>query len=69
MADAVLIMQALCNPSQYVIAPENVESADIVNKGDGITPLDALAIQMININLLNESDLPVTSEELISFMN
>lgn len=64
LADAVLIMQALANPAEFVITPECAELADVVNKGDGLTPMDSLAIQMINIELLNASDLPITSEQL-----
>ena len=69
VADAVFIMQSLSNPSEYVLTPENAESADVVNKGDGITTMDALAIQMVDIGLLNAEDLPVTSEQIENLMN
>ena len=64
VADAVFIMQFLSNPNEYILTPENASSADIVNKGDGVTAIDALAIQMIGIGLLTASDLPVTSAQL-----
>ena len=64
VADAVFIMQFLSNPNEYILTPENASSADIVNKGDGVTAMDALAIQMIGIGLLTASDLPVTSAQL-----
>ncbi|MDE6425495.1 MAG: hypothetical protein K2K89_05075 [Ruminococcus sp.] len=68
VADAVLIMQALANPEEFSITKECAEAADVVNKGDGITSMDALAIQMIDINLLSIEDLPITSEELQEIM-
>lgn len=68
IADAVFIMQSLSNPAEYKLTPENAENADIVNKGDGITSMDALAVQMMDINLLRAEDLPVTSEQLESLM-
>ncbi|MDE6425494.1 MAG: dockerin type I repeat-containing protein [Ruminococcus sp.] len=68
VADAVLIMQALSNPEEFSITKECAEAADVVNKGDGITSMDALAIQMIDINLLSIEDLPITSEKLQEIM-
>ena len=64
VADAVLIMQALSNPSEYKISEDCLEPADVVNKGDGVTSIDALAIQMIGINLLTVDDFPITTEKL-----
>ena len=64
VADAVLIMQAISNPNEFQIKAENVDAADVVNHGDGVTTMDALAIQMIDINLLKIEDLPTTSEKL-----
>ena len=66
ISDAVLIMQALANPSDFKI--KNVDAADVVDHGNGITPKDALAIQMIGINLLSEEDLPTTSEKIDSLL-
>ena len=64
VADAVFIMQALSNPSEYKISEYCLEIADVVNKGDGVTSMDALAIQMIGINLLTADDFPITTEQL-----
>lgn len=69
IADSVLIMQALSNPNEFTLTPENVSSADVVDKGNGLTSMDALAIQMVCIDLLQESDLPVTSEYINSLIN
>ncbi|MDE6425772.1 MAG: cellulase family glycosylhydrolase [Ruminococcus sp.] len=66
VADAVLIMQAISNPDEFQIKAENVDAADVVNHGDGVTTMDALAIQMIDINLLKIEDLPTTAEKLES---
>ncbi|MDE6425496.1 MAG: hypothetical protein K2K89_05080 [Ruminococcus sp.] len=68
VADAVLIMQSLSNPSEFTITKECADAADVINKGDGITSMDALAIQMIDINLLSIEDLPMTSEKLQELM-
>ncbi|MBD5158912.1 MAG: cellulose 1,4-beta-cellobiosidase, partial [Ruminococcus sp.] len=64
LADAVLIMQSLSNPETYTIDEKYKACADTVNHGDGITPSDALAIQLVGLKLLNENDLPTTSEKI-----
>lgn len=68
VADAVLIMQTLSNPSDYKLSETAKISADVVNAGDGVTAQDALAIQMLGIDLLKERDLPTTTEVIISLM-
>ena len=53
MSDAVLIMQALANPSKYGekgtdethISAQGIKNADTYGDNDGMTNLDALAIQ------------------------
>ena len=53
MADAVLIMQSLANPSKYKI-PENCKDrADVYQKGTGITNMDALEIQKYMVGLVD----------------
>ena len=60
LADAVLIMQALANPSRYGtngdsdkhITAEGMKNADCCNSGDGVTNNDALAIQKYCLNLI-----------------
>ncbi|MBD5158913.1 MAG: DUF5620 domain-containing protein [Ruminococcus sp.] len=64
LSDAVLIMQAFTNPSTYKLTAEQVSAADIVDQGGGLTPNDALAIQLIGIKLLDKSALPITSDEI-----
>ena len=61
VADAVLIMQALANPSKYgadgtdtqKITAKGLANADCCNTGDGVTNLDALAIQKYKLNLID----------------
>lgn len=65
IADAVLIMQMLSNPNDYQLSEEALVLADVVGKGDGVTAQDALAIQMVGINLLSASDFPI--DELPQF--
>lgn len=65
LPDAVLIMQAIGNPDKYglngsdpsAITEQGMLNADCNLPGDGITNLDALAIQKFCINLIPE--LPV----------
>ncbi len=59
VADAVLIMQALSNPDEYKLTENGSKNADVVGNGDGVTTKDALAIQMIDINLIKVEDLPL----------
>lgn len=60
LADAVLIMQSLSNPNEYQLTEQGGINADVCNRGDGITPMDALVIQEVEINNLSINDLPVT---------
>ncbi|MDE6781781.1 MAG: glycoside hydrolase family 9 protein [Ruminococcus sp.] len=66
LADAVLIMQALSNPDEYKLSETAQKNADVVDVGDGVSPKDALAIQLIDLQKFNESDLPLTSDQLNS---
>lgn len=50
MADVVLIMQSMANPDKYKLSALGRFNADIYNTGDGVTLMDAQAIQ---VKLLN----------------
>ena len=63
IADAVLIMQSLANSDEYSISEQGKLNADVIDN-DGITAKDALVIQMVMADTLNESDLPTTSEKI-----
>ncbi|MBR1823320.1 MAG: carbohydrate-binding domain-containing protein, partial [Ruminococcus sp.] len=62
MADAVLIMQSMANPSAYSptgsnenhITAKGQDNADVSSRGDGITNKDALAVQKKLLNLIPE---------------
>lgn len=59
IADAVLIMQSLANPNEYKLTTQGQLNADVVGKGDGITTKDALTIQYVDIQMINQADLPL----------
>lgn len=62
LSDAVLIMQYLSNPSKYGekgsdkghMTEQGKINADVAGKGDGVTNLDALAIQRYQLKLIDE---------------
>lgn len=54
LADAVLIMQFLANPSKYQITGQGKRNGDVNMSGDGITSSDAFAIQKFVLKLINE---------------
>jgi len=58
ISDAVLIMQSITNPSEYKLSETGKANSDVVGN-DGITNIDALAIQMIDAKLVNQADLPL----------
>ena len=68
LADAVLIMQSIANPTVYGtngtdknhITEKGLDNADVSNRGDGVTNKDALAIQK---HLLGLCDLPESVKE------
>ena len=62
ISDAVLIMQSQSNPEKYIITPQGLKNADCVDNPKGVTPTDALAIQMVEAKTLKASQLPTTSE-------
>ncbi|MDE6538823.1 MAG: glycoside hydrolase family 9 protein [Ruminococcus sp.] len=68
VSDAVLIMQSLSNPTDYKLSEIGAKCADVVDNGSGVTAMDALAIQMIGINLITENDLPTTTEKITSLV-
>lgn len=64
IADSVAIMQAMINPDSYKLKRQNRWNADVVDRGDGLTTKDAVAIQMVLANIITYEDLPITSEEI-----
>ncbi|MCM1506503.1 MAG: glycoside hydrolase family 9 protein [Ruminococcus flavefaciens] len=66
LADAVLIMQALSNPNEYKISEQGQKNGDVVDNGNGITPIDALAIQYVDLEIITTDVFPMTSDALNS---
>ena len=62
LGDAVLIMQAIANPSKFGekgtdkqhITAQGIKNADVVGNGDGMTNNDALGIQRYKLALVKE---------------
>ncbi|HRU96645.1 MAG TPA: leucine-rich repeat protein [Ruminococcus sp.] len=57
LGDALAILQYIANSSKYPLSEEAIKQADVYNTGDGITPMDALAIQQYDAGLIDS--LPV----------
>ncbi|MCM1505779.1 MAG: glycoside hydrolase family 9 protein [Ruminococcus flavefaciens] len=69
LADAVLIMQCLSNPNNYKLTEQGEKNADCVDIGNGVTAKDALAIQLVDLQLTDASEFPITSEKLDSLLS
>ncbi|HPY85021.1 MAG TPA: glycoside hydrolase family 9 protein [Ruminococcus flavefaciens] len=48
LSDALLILQYVANSKKYPITDEGIKNADVFNRGDGITAMDALSIQKLD---------------------
>ncbi|MDE5583485.1 MAG: glycoside hydrolase family 9 protein [Ruminococcus sp.] len=62
--DCVLIMQSIANPDKYSLTEQGAVNADVIDKGDGVTNSDALAVQYIESRTISSDDLPMTAKEL-----
>ncbi len=60
IADATLILQYLTNKDEYKLTDLGMLNADCANNGDGVTALDALAIQKMDAGIYKQSEFPVT---------
>lgn len=58
ISDAVIVMQALANPDDYQLTEQAKVCADVVGN-DGVTTSDALAIQMVVSNQIDQNDFPL----------
>lgn len=52
IADATAIVQALGNEDEYALSEEGKNNADVYNRGDGVSGMDAVSIQKIEAGLL-----------------
>ena len=57
MADVVIIMQSLANPNKYQLTGKAAKAADVYGN-DGVTTLDALAIQKHLLKLIDTLPVP-----------
>ena len=56
LADAVLIMQNIANPTKYKITQQGKLNGDVDENGDGITPNDAFKIQQFVLGIISALD-------------
>ena len=54
ISDAVSILQYLANNEKYPLSEQEIINADCCNKGDGITGLDAAAIQKLDAGIIDK---------------
>ncbi len=54
LADALSILQYTANSRKYPLSEKAVVSADVYDNGDGITPMDALAIQQKDARIITK---------------
>ena len=69
LSDAVAILQYIANRDKYPLSAKAVLNADCVDHGDGVTGMDALALKLIDANMLKAEDLPVTSQKIQECIN
>lgn len=54
IADATAILQAIGNPDKYALSENGAGNADVYNRGDGLTALDAISIQKFDAKLIDK---------------
>ena len=54
VSDAVAILQYIGNKDKYHLDQTALDNADVYNRGDGVTPRDALSIQKLDAGLIAE---------------
>ena len=69
ISDAVLIMQSIANPDEFKISEQGKLNGDVVDNGNGLTNIDALAIQYVEIKTFTSSIFPMLSSELEKYQN
>lgn len=52
-SDAVAILQYLGNRDKYMLTDTGKDNADVFNRGDGVTAMDALTIQRFDAGVIN----------------
>ena len=64
ISDTVLIMQSISNPTEFKVTEKGIRNGDVVDNGDKLTNMDALAIQMTEAKLISVKDFPTTSDTI-----
>ncbi len=54
IADATAIFQAIGNPDKYSLSENGENNADVYDRGDGITAMDAMSIQKYDAKMITE---------------
>ena len=52
LADALVILQYVANSQKYNLSEEALRNADVFDNGDGVTAMDALAIQQLDAKMI-----------------
>ena len=64
ISDAVAILQSVANSSKYGLSKQGALNADCVDNGNGVTGQDAAGVQLIDAQVISQSDLPIKSSQL-----
>ena len=65
ISDAVAILQSVANSSKYALKEQGSLNADVVDNGNGVTGQDAVAIQLIDAEIIKQTDLPLSLDEFV----
>ena len=60
LGDVLAVLQYVANEEKYPLTEEGINNADVYLRGDGITSMDAVAIQEVDTGLRTEDSLPVS---------
>ncbi len=61
VADAVAVLQYISNHNKYPLSEQGLINADVVDPGQGVTGMDAIAIQMVDANIITVKQLPISA--------
>lgn len=64
IADATLVLQNIGNSDKYTLNDQAIANADIVDNGGGLTGVDALAIQLLEIKAITPNMCPLSQDDL-----
>ena len=64
ISDAVFIMQSIANPDEFKVKEQGKLNGDVIDSGNGLTNMDALAIQYVEIKTITNEAFPMSAQEL-----